>query len=79
MNLGNSVVADLLSFSLGMLPSEWQRKAKQKFTHALLWDPLTANATLAAYCAATRSAPVRARGPSPSQYVAIPRYPFSSG
>ena len=47
MNLGNSVVADLLSFSLGMLPSEWQRKAKQKFTHALLWDPLTANATLA--------------------------------
>ena len=30
MNLANSVVADLLSFSLGMLPSEWARKAKQK-------------------------------------------------
>lgn len=47
MNLGNSVVADLLSFSLGMLPSEWQRKAKQKFSHALLFQPVPASGTLA--------------------------------
>jgi hypothetical protein len=40
MILSNSVVADLLSFSLGMLPSEWRRLAKQKFDHALLWDPI---------------------------------------
>lgn len=47
MVLSNSTVADLLSFSLGMLPSEWQRKAKQKFSHALLYQPVAANGTLA--------------------------------
>ncbi len=47
MNLGNSVVADLLSFSLGMLPSEFNRKAKQKFTHALLYNPLPGGGVLA--------------------------------
>ena len=46
MFLSNSVVADLLSFSLGMLPSEWRRLAKQKFDHALLWDPIAASETL---------------------------------
>lgn len=46
MILSNSVVADLLSFSLGMLPSEWRRLAKQKFDHALLWEPIAANETL---------------------------------
>lgn len=46
MILSNSVVADLLSFSLGMLPSEWRRLAKQKFDHALLWDPIAASETL---------------------------------
>ncbi len=40
MILSNSVVADLLSFSLGMLPSEWRRLAKQKFDHSLLFDPI---------------------------------------
>ncbi len=45
MILSNSVVADLLSFSLGMLPSEWRRLAKQKFDHALLWEPLPASST----------------------------------
>ena len=45
MILSNSVVADLLSFSLGMLPSEWRRLAKQKFDHALLFDPIAASAT----------------------------------
>jgi hypothetical protein len=47
MNLGNSTVADLLSFSLGMLPSEWARKAKQKFSHALLYQPVPLSGTLA--------------------------------
>lgn len=47
MILSNSTVADLLSFSLGMLPSEWARLAKQRFTHALLWQPIAASATLA--------------------------------
>lgn len=46
MILSSSVVADLLSFSLGMLPSEWRRLAKQKFDHALLWEPIGASATL---------------------------------
>lgn len=45
MILSNSVVADLLSFSLGMLPSEWRRLAKQKFDHALLWEPIPASTT----------------------------------
>lgn len=46
MILSNSTIADLLSFSLGMLPSEWQRKAKQRFAHALLFQPLPATGTL---------------------------------
>lgn len=48
MNLASSVVADLLQFSLGMLPSEFAKRAKQKFTQSLLWDPLPASDTLGA-------------------------------
>lgn len=47
MLLSNSTVADLLSFSLGMLPSQWARKAKQKFNQSLLWNPLPASGVLA--------------------------------
>lgn len=47
MILSNSTVADLLSFSLGMLPSEWARKAKQKFSQSLFYNPLPAGGTLA--------------------------------
>lgn len=41
----NQVVADLLQFSLGMLPAEYARKAKQRFNQSLLWDPLAADDT----------------------------------
>jgi len=46
MLLSNSTVADLLSFSLGMLPSQWARLAKQKFNQSLFFNPLPASGNL---------------------------------
>lgn len=45
MNLGNSVVADLLQFSLGMTPAEFSEKAKQYFVYTLFFDGLAAGLT----------------------------------
>lgn len=45
MNLGNSVVADLLQFSLGMTPKEFSEKAKQYFAYTLFFNELAAGAS----------------------------------
>lgn len=45
MNLGNSVVADLLQFSLGMTPAEFSEKAKQYFVYTLFFPNLAAGGT----------------------------------
>lgn len=42
MNLGNSVVADLLQFSLGMTPAEFSEKAKQYFVYPLFFNNVAA-------------------------------------
>lgn len=46
MNLGNSVVADLLQFSLGMTPAEFSEKAKQYFVYTLFFDDVAAGGTV---------------------------------
>lgn len=45
MNLGNSVVADLLQFSLGMTPEEFREKAKQYFVYTLFFNDVVAGGT----------------------------------
>lgn len=45
MNLGNSVVADLLQFSLGMTPQEFSEKAKQYFVYTLFFNDVLAGET----------------------------------
>ena len=42
MNLGNSVIADLLQFSLGMTPEEFREKAKQYFVYTLFFNNVAA-------------------------------------
>lgn len=45
MNLGNSVVADLLQFSLQMTPEEFSEKAKQFFAYTLFFPTVAAGGT----------------------------------